>query len=625
MSATRHAEPDAPMSFERYRSHPEFKALNGLPGQHVAAKAALQTDPRAKSLLMFLQALTLRPGAVKKLAADILAMFPERIGTPSMHKFGVKPGTIYNAEQVRAVRAEAESDSTAPPTESETQHDNYLRAPMERDDEETGRPKRQPEYHGYFPLKGEFNPKELDFYECQNIRVHEQAELARLIADRDYESGEWKDDPRIERDAENKKRAREAQKHPATYPASAFLDLCQRRLASGLERFLCELCLNPAWRIQLPDTTERELARQSAAARENFPDLGSADFRDASLIHFRDIIGALLEFKARHEQTARENCADTAVARLVFRTLARGLRCRKAIVAVEGGEGIGKSYNGEAWCEQHLGEARFVRIRGNQNETSFYSAAWVAFGLGSPVNRKASELRSRVDRFLELSGMMLVIEEGHRLLPQSERIYSQPALMNWIYGLWDMGVPCALLVTPQFLSRLDAVERQTDWNSGQLKRRINPWVKLPARLSEADVRLVATKHAPNYTSAMIDEMVDFAAPTRHQLDAITRVSSAAEFIAGEDGRERVAARDLMAAIEEAQQTALALTTPLDRERQAKGGRNGKGSGRRTAAALPQDAGSDDATPLPGDGEDTLTDTETPARGLTPSPAFAATV
>ena len=530
MSTTRHAEPDAPLSQERYMSSPEYSELRGLAGGAVAAKAALQTEPREKALLFFLQALSLREGGLRKVAADFPAMFPERIGTPSMHKFGIKPGTTYNAAQVRVVREEVESRRWR--TEEQRLEEIAAHALASIGDH---RPK---EYGGPFPLKGEYK------------RESEEVSY-RDFLDRTYTEA------KAEKVKENQDHAARAEKLPDSYPAAVFVDYCKECVEGELERFITELCIDPS----------------------------SRSISGTGPWHFRDAAGALHEFKARHEQATRARIAETGIGRHVFRTLARGLRSRK-IVVVNGVEGVGKSFNGEAWVEQHLGEARFVRLRGNQTETTFYSAVWVACGLGSPVNRSLPELRSRVDRFLEQTGIMLVIDEGHRLLPQAERIYTQPALMNWLYGLWDIGLPCALLVTPQFASRMDAVERQTDWRSGQFKRRVACWVDLPERLTEADIRAVALKRAPRYSKAMIDELVDCALTARRQIDAMSRAIEAAEFIAEESGRNQVTARDLLAGVEEAQQTDLALTTKLDVERQGNGSKKARRGAKRTPGSSP---------------------------------------
>ncbi len=585
MSRTRHAEADAPLSQERYMSSPEYAALRGLSGTAVSAKAALVNDPRASSLLFLLQALSLRSGGLKKVKDDVLAMFPERIGTPLMHKFGMKPGQIYTAEQVRRARCEVERGT-----------------PFD--------PDFQP-HSAAFPLKGEFKEAPL--------RLAVPGDSVASMLDEEQAALD------AAREAENRKSQADAQKHPVSYPAAVLVEACRKAAGGAMEKFLVELCINPAVRIPMPGAVAGELAAQQCNAQEQFPELGSDRFRDAGLFHFRDIIGALMEFKARHEQAARGQFAETVVSKSIFRTLARGLSSRK-IVVVNGVEGIGKSFSAEAWCEQHLGEARFVRLEGIVNRTTFFQAVSKALGLAASVHQKSSEMQVRVRHHLERSGIMLVIDEAHRCFPQAERIYSHPELLNWIYTLWDIRVPCALLVTPQFVTRMDEVERQTDWRSGQFKRRVECWTNLPVKLGEEDLRAVARSRAPAYTVRMIDELVDFALPARRQIDAMARAISAAEFIASEQGRARPTERDLAAGIEEAQATDLALTTKGDLERQRKGA--AAGSRRRhgrAAAELPPDTGSDDAAPLPGDGDANLTDTTTPLRGITPRPAFAATV
>ena len=546
MSRTRHAAEDAPLSQERYMSSPEYADLRGLSGSAVAAKVAILADPRARSLLLFLDALSRRPGGLKKVAADFLAAFPERIGTPSMHKFGVR-GKIYTAAQVRVVRQEVERLTS----------EEFYREALNRPDSDSAPEGRA--YGGGFPLKGELEPEVTEF---------------RMLYDYDYPVRE-------KREA--------AQKHPTSYPAEVFVQACQRRLSvDDLERFLVDLCINPALGL----TSNGRIEVRVGSTPD--PD------RDNAMFYFHDIIGALHEFKARHEQAARANFAETAISKIVFRTLDRGRRAR-TIAGVCGVEGIGKSDSAEAWCEQHLGEARYVLLRGTENQTTFYGKVWVACGLGSPVNRKVSELKLRVEKYLEDTRCMLVIDEAHRLLPQSQRIYTQPELLNWLYTLEDLHIPVAIAVTPQFLTLLDEVERQTHYRSGQVKRRIDPWVNLPEALGEADLRAVARSMRPNYTDRMIDELVDFALPARRQLNAMKRAIEAAEFIAEEQGRTAPTAptlRDLLAGIEEAQQTELALTTPLDRERQA-GRRNGRAPRRRAAAAeLPQPLGDTAAEPLP---------------------------
>lgn len=106
MSKTRHATPAAPISQERYLSSPEYVELRGISGNAVTTKAALMVHPAKRSLLYFLQAESLKQGGLKEFCRKFLAMFPDRIGTATMHKAGIKPGKLYDAATTRAIEAE---------------------------------------------------------------------------------------------------------------------------------------------------------------------------------------------------------------------------------------------------------------------------------------------------------------------------------------------------------------------------------------------------------------------------------------------------------------------------------------------------------------------------------------
>ncbi|MGI8480687.1 MAG: AAA family ATPase [Chthoniobacterales bacterium] len=77
---TRYASEGAPISFERYMSSPEYAELRGIPGTAVAAKAQLYSDSRKRSLLFFLQSLSLREGGLRRIAQRLLKTFPKRVG-----------------------------------------------------------------------------------------------------------------------------------------------------------------------------------------------------------------------------------------------------------------------------------------------------------------------------------------------------------------------------------------------------------------------------------------------------------------------------------------------------------------------------------------------------------------
>src|ERR1035438_5011256 len=92
MSNTRRAEPGTPLRQERWASSEEFE--RGLLGNLVARRCSALDKPEDRQLVYFLQSRSHREGGIERVAAEMRAMFPERIGTASMHRFGMKPGQL---------------------------------------------------------------------------------------------------------------------------------------------------------------------------------------------------------------------------------------------------------------------------------------------------------------------------------------------------------------------------------------------------------------------------------------------------------------------------------------------------------------------------------------------------
>jgi hypothetical protein len=74
--STRYAPEGAPISFEQYMTSPDYAELRGIPGTAVAAKAQLNSDARKRSLLFFLQSLSLKEGGLRGVARALLERFP---------------------------------------------------------------------------------------------------------------------------------------------------------------------------------------------------------------------------------------------------------------------------------------------------------------------------------------------------------------------------------------------------------------------------------------------------------------------------------------------------------------------------------------------------------------------
>jgi len=456
-------------------SSPEYAELRGVMGNAVTAKASILTSPRKRSLLFFLQALSLEPGGLRTVAEKIFEMFPERIGTPSMIAVGLRAGMKLTDAQVLAVRSE--------------------------------------------------NWEEKDF--------------CNILLDREFgrEANEF-----VRLNKERDERIRQAP-HDADY----YLADCRR--VDSLSAFLIDLCVNPRLLLSEPGgekETNRDKEIAELVARHD--DLRRHDFKAAGVSYFHDICGALYEFQKRSQQAAADSCAKTTVARKVHQTLDACLKSRR-MVLIEGESDSGKSTSAEAWCRMHKGEARFVRLQGVTNKTVFFRAIARALGVASTYTRTAKEMQARVEDVLQRSGLCLVLDESQYAFAQSERIYSRPELVDWIYtACCNYGVPVALIATPLFSKRLHQAERQTVWNSDQFKRRIFRYEVLPAKPTAADIALVVRHHLPDGDETAHKFLAGYAATAPHPFTAVADTLADAALLAEEAGRPRVVLKDLMEAV-----------------------------------------------------------------------------
>ena len=103
---TRHAETGARLSQGRYMSDPLFVEARGLQGHLVAEKARLMESASARELLFFIQSESMQTGGLAKVGNELLEMFPDRLGTPTMHELGMKPGTSYRGKVLRDIKSE---------------------------------------------------------------------------------------------------------------------------------------------------------------------------------------------------------------------------------------------------------------------------------------------------------------------------------------------------------------------------------------------------------------------------------------------------------------------------------------------------------------------------------------
>lgn len=101
MSSTRHAPQGSAISYERYMSSPEYAQLRGIPGTALAAKAQLCPEARKRSLLFFLQSLSLKEGGLRSVARALLERLPsfsEEVLTYFLVELCINPKVEFSNE-----------------------------------------------------------------------------------------------------------------------------------------------------------------------------------------------------------------------------------------------------------------------------------------------------------------------------------------------------------------------------------------------------------------------------------------------------------------------------------------------------------------------------------------------
>jgi hypothetical protein len=282
----------------------------------------------------------------------------------------------------------------------------------------------------------------------------------------------------------------------------------------------------------------------------------------------------LFGFQKQYEANARKGFAETSISRIVWQNLDHSLKLKRFVI-IEGNPGLGKSHAAQSWCEQHLGEARYVKLGGISNRTTFFATLSREFGLPSSDNISPAKKQMHVENFLRSSRLMLILDEGQFMLPQQERVTTRPELLDWITTSFsNEGIPCAILCWERFATLRQNVEQQTTWKSTHLSRRVDRYVRIEQAPTKDDFRTVAKSLLPEADRNMLDLISGYATSSRYYMSAVVKVITDAREIAEMDDRRRVAFADVEAAIEQcgrsdaAQMQALEMPAEKSRRRVA---------------------------------------------------------
>jgi hypothetical protein len=516
--STRYQPTPDPISQARYMSSPEFAELRGISGVAVSARAAVLLNTNKKKFIWWLQGMSLAEGGLKRVARELLEMFPDRIGTPAMHKEKVNlekncpPELIESVERTLGLR---------------------------------------------------------DVFNNRPPQPRNGAALIRVCQEVALRQG---NDPET----------------------TARYNYNGERTAPSVEEFIVDLCINPTIYFAEPREQTDFSSVEAGMAIDEFSELSRRDFTKASLPYFRDIVGALFEYKSRCETNAREKFHLTAIGKKIWETLDYALASR-GMVVLDGLEGRGKTQAVKAWYDLHVGQARFVSLKGIANKTTAFREIAKALGIASSYTRTAPEMQARIEDVLKRSKLLLVIDEAHFLFNQSQRMYSRPELVDWIdTAICNQGVGIALVTTPQFIVCMTRAADQVEWNYRQFRRRVKRWEKLPATNTEADIRAVAKSVFKKADAGMISQITGYALLSKRDLSAVGDVADEVRVMIGSNDLSLAKAGHIHDAIHK-------YLIPSDKtflEGMAAARTNGRKKSRKPTAPAPEHSPQETETPPP---------------------------
>ncbi len=466
MTNTRRAASDSPFRQERYASSSAYET--GLLCNLVAKRCQVLERPEDRALILFLQQLSHRDGGLKKVASELLEMFPERFGTASMHRFGIKPGGKYGIDQIKAIRGEI---------------------PRGRLD---------------FEVYGDSEPG------C----------LADLLEnDIDWN---WRE---LERREKEKRK-------PKTYPVQDFLNACKDG-TDDLADHLNKLCVDPEINV-LDDSII----------------YGRNGKKSAGVWYFKDLIGALHEYRLDRINKAKDDTAQTEITVKIHEDL-DFMHQSKSLVVIEGETRTGKTTSAENWCKQHPGQAVFIKLESGSDEKTFFRSIARALGTACSSHIKTADMRIKIEDALQDGHLAVVFDEAHFLWPQTNRVSRAPAKVDWLRtALVDHGVPVALLSTPQFDKGCELLEKRVGWNAAQIRGRVKLHTRLPGSLSEGDLKAIAKHLMPEADKLSIRFLLGFALASDDYVAGIERIVCRSRFFALRQGDKKASTEDVKKAIKE---------------------------------------------------------------------------
>jgi hypothetical protein len=262
---------------------------------------------------------------------------------------------------------------------------------------------------------------------------------------------------------------------------------------------------------------------------------------------FLEALGAFMDAYAQAEIA---KTADTALRRKVFGELDFA-RMECVPVPLVADTRHGKTTAAETYCKAWPGRARLVTVPASNRERDLLRAHAEAFGLDFTPSTPTPHLKEWVEFTLRNTGLFLLYDESHYLIPINYDRGTPPRRLEWVRTeVIDRGIPCAFLATPQSSDEtLKRYAEKTKYCLGQWLGRIAPPVVLSDEPSDADYVAVARLHFPDFSGCVIDELCDVAAQKQCGFKWLEQVGRRARHEARIRSADRVALVDARKAAE----------------------------------------------------------------------------
>lgn len=256
----------------------------------------------------------------------------------------------------------------------------------------------------------------------------------------------------------------------------------------------------------------------------------------------------LIEFMDQVEGKVRQTVASTAIARTVYRELEFAIT-QTVPVPIIGESRFGKTTAVAAWCEMRPGRARLVTVPNTNRERDFIEAHADAFGIEYTAGTSVSRLKELVQFVLRHSGLFLVYDEAHALVPTNYTRNTPPNRLNWVRcEVIDRGLGCAFFATPQsYHQTLAQYTATTGYKMEQWLGRIGRPVVLPEFIGPEDLLAVARNNFPDVSDVLLELTCSRAMRTGSPLQTIELLARRARFLASEAGRSGVSLDDIQEA------------------------------------------------------------------------------